>query len=361
MLLFLNKLNKQLKQTKMVSITLSFKPRQVTKRLVTPLSDRAREVLFSRFGINDDAERKTLEAIGEIYGITRERVRQIENSALQSIKKSPVYGEEQPAFKELKEAIIRLGGVLSEDDLLNHLGKDKLTQNHIHFFLVLHDDFVKHKEDDNFKHRWVVDKETSDRVHESLRKLYESMGDDELISEEDVINTFLNQLRDVADHYKNEEILKRWLSISKTIGKNPLGEWGKANSSGIRTRGIKDYAFLILRRHHKPMHFKEVALEISKVFHKNAHVATTHNELIKDPRFVLVGRGLYALKDWGYSQGVVRDVIKEILKKEGSLSKEQIVKKVLEKRYVKENTIAINLQNSKYFKKNKEGLYTLAR
>src|SRR5260221_110936 len=113
----------------MVSITLSFKPRQVTKRLVTPLPERAREVLFSRFGLGDDAERKTLEAIGDLYGITRERVRQIESFAMQTIKKSPIYQEEQTSFSELKDAVIRLGGVLAEEDLLNHLAKDKLTQN----------------------------------------------------------------------------------------------------------------------------------------------------------------------------------------------------------------------------------------
>lgn len=345
----------------MITITLSFKPRQLTKRLTGGLPDRAREVLFSRFGLGDDAEQKTLETIGESYGITRERVRQIENFAMESIKKSETYAAEQAAFDELKESIIKMGGVISEEDLLNHLAKDKSSQNHLHFFMVLHDDFVKHKEDDHFKHRWIVDKETSNRVHDSLRKLYETMDDDALLSEEDVINTFLAQLKDVAAHYKNEEILKRWLSLSKVIGKNPLGEWGKSNSSNIKTRGIKDFAFLIFRRHKRPMHFKEVAGEISKVFEKNAHVATTHNELIKDPRFVLVGRGLYALKDWGYSQGVVRDVIKEVLKKEGPLSKDQIVKKVLEKRYVKENTIAVNLQNPKYFKKTKEGLYALTK
>lgn len=318
-------------------------------------------MLFNRFGLHENTEQKTLEAIGEIYGITRERVRQIENFALESIKKSSAYGEEQKTFVELKEAIVRLGGIISEDELLSHFAKDKLNQNHINFFLVLHDDFVKHKEDEEFKHRWTVDKETSGCVHESLRKLYESLSDSDLVAEEDIIIKFLSHLKDVAGQYKNEEILKRWLSISKVIGKNPLGEWGKAQSPSIRTRGIKDYAFLILRRHKKPMHFKEVATEIKKTFGKDAHVATTHNELIKDPRFVLVGRGLYALKDWGYSQGVVRDVIKEVLKEEGPLLREDILKKVLGKRYVKENTILVNLQNGKYFKKNKEGLYSIAK
>ena len=123
---------------------------------------------------------------------------------------------------------------------------------------------------------------------------------------------------------------------------------------------MRDYAYLILRRHGSPVHFREVAKLIGEVFNKKAHVATTHNELIKDPRFVLVGRGLYALREWGYSTGVVRDVIRDILKKEGPLSKEQVLEKVLKERYVKPNTIMVNLQNPQFFKKNKQGLYTVA-
>ena len=144
----------------------------------------------------------------------------------------------------------------------------------------------------------------------------------------------------------------------KKISKNPLGEWGKIDSSNIKTRGIRDYAYLVMRKHGSPMHFKEVATAISDTFKKKTHMATTHNELIKDARFVLVGRGIYALKEWGYKPGIVRDVIKEILVKEGPLSKEDVVDRVMKERYLKKNTILVNLQNPKYFKKNKEGLYS---
>ena len=148
--------------------------------------------------------------------------------------------------------------------------------------------------------------------------------------------------------------------MSKTISKNPLGEWGKASSPNILTRGVKDYAFLVMRRHGSPMHFREVADSISKTFNRKTHYATCHNELIKDPRFVLVGRGMYALAEWGYKAGIARDIIKDILKREGPMTKEQVVEKVMKERYFKKNTILVNLVNSKYFKKNKNGLYTLA-
>ncbi len=85
---------------------------------------------------------------------------------------------------------------------------------------------------------------------------------------------------------------------------------------------------------------------------------TVHNELIKDPRFVLIGRGIYALKEWGYEPGEVKDVITRIIKKAGkSLSKKDIVSRVMEQRMVKENTISQNLSNRKHFSRDSEGKY----
>jgi hypothetical protein len=130
-----------------------------------------------------------------------------------------------------------------------------------------------------------------------------------------------------------------------------------SSSPNVKTKGMRDYAFLVIRKHGSPIHFKEVAQQITQVFKKKAHIATTHNELIKDSRFVLVGRGLYALKEWGYIAGVVKDVIRNILEKNGPLTKEEIIQKVLKERYVKDNTIMVNLQNQKYFRKDKENKY----
>jgi hypothetical protein len=82
--------------------------------------------------------------------------------------------------------------------------------------------------------------------------------------------------------------------------------------------------------------------------------------LIKDARFVLVGRGLYALSEWGYTAGVVKEVLKEILEAEGPLSREEIIDKVRKERYVKDNTILVNLQDGNLFKKLANGTYTIA-
>ena len=339
--------------------TLSFKPKKITKRITSHLAERAADVIINRFGLLADGKRKTLEEICKKYGITRERVRQVEDSAINLIKKSDAYKAEQAAFEELKQLVHKLGTVVAEHELLPYISKDKETQNHINFFLALSDIFKKHREDEHFHARYSVDDIMAEKVHDALKKLYATLKDEDLIPETEMIKKFFDQLKDVSDKYRDEEMAKRWLSMCKSVAKNGLGEWGKASSPNIRTRGVKDYAFLVMRRHGSPMHFKEVADAIAKTFGKKTHYATCHNELIKDSRFVLVGRGMYALSEWGYKPGIAREVIQDILKRDGELSKDEIVKRVMKERYFKKNTILVNLANSKYFKKNKDGLYTV--
>ncbi len=339
--------------------TLTIKPKLVVKALLKSLPPRAQEVIIKRYGLGKSPEKMTLEAIGKTYGITRERVRQIENYAIANIQKSKEYEAQIGAFKELETMVSQMGGIIAEEDLLDSVSKDISIQNHVYFLLVLGRTFKWQKEDEHFKHRWHVDETTSKKVEEALKKLYKNLKDDDIIPESEMIDTFLNHIEGLNDQYRNDEILKRWLSISKKVGKNPLGEWGVSHSPNIRAKGMRDYAFLVIRKHGSPIHFREVAKQIEKLFNRKAHVATTHNELIKDPRFVLVGRGLYALSEWGYMSGVVKDVIQKILEKHGPLGRKEVIEKVLKERYVKENTILVNLQNPKYFKKDKDGRYSV--
>lgn len=144
--------------------TITFKPKQVTKRITSHLHDRARDVIMNRFGLDSSLEKKTLEEIGKKYNITRERVRQIEDVALNLIKKGDAFKKEQAVFEELKALIHSLGSVVAEHELLAHVSKDKATQNHIHFYLVLGESFKRHREDDHFHARWSVDDEMADKV-----------------------------------------------------------------------------------------------------------------------------------------------------------------------------------------------------
>ncbi len=337
---------------------ISFNPKKITEELLSVLSERSRDVLMQRYGLGREASRATLEKIGQQYGITRERVRQIENQAIRAIKKSELYAKQAAVFDELKEKVKIMGGIIAEEDLLDSISPYKTIHNHLHFLLVVGDHFTKYREDDFFRHRWQVDEVLSGQIHESLKRLYQSLSNEDLVTEPDIIKKFIAQLQGVAEEYKREEIVKRWLSLSKKISQNSLGEWGRTESTNINAKGVRDYAYLIIRKHGSPIHFRKVAKNIEEEFKRKAHEATTHNELIKDPRFVLVGRGLYALSEWGYSGGVVREVIQRILVDRGPLTKEEVVREVLKERQVKENTILVNLQNPRYFQKDQLGRYS---
>ncbi|MDB5189589.1 MAG: hypothetical protein JWL82_546 [Parcubacteria group bacterium] len=343
---------------KKATAKLSFDSAVLVKKLLAEVPERAREVLVFRFGLGTSAERETLEAIGERWGITRERVRQIEASGIEAIRNSRAFRENESGFSELSSYIEAQGGIVPEDQLLAGLATDEKSRNRFRFLLVVGSSFFRERETDEFYARWHVDQRTAETVHTALTRLYSTLDDAEVLSEGEIINRFLEELKDVNAAYRNEEVLKRWLSLSKNIGSNPLAEWGKAHAPAIRTKGIRDYAYLVIKQRGEPMHFSDVAKAIGDVFSKKAHVATTHNELIKDSRFVLVGRGLYALAEWGFSPGVVRDVIADVLKKK-PLTRDEVIEAVKKVRYVKDNTILVNLNDSKYFKKSKDGKYAL--
>jgi len=339
---------------------ITFKPQQVTQKILDVLNDRTKDVLEKRYQLVSDAGTKnTLESIGQTYGITRERVRQIENCGLNSARKSDFYKDYKWVFDELSGAIDSLGGgVVSEEQFLSELTEDAEVRNHLYFLLVLGHPFTRSKENVAYTHRWHTDRNIVKAVENALQKVHDSLDRNELVSETEILNRFRNQLAHAVSQH-DKVVLRRWLEISKAISKNPLGEWGQASSPNVRAKGVRDYAYLAVKQHGSPMHFREVAESIESLFNRRAHTATCHNELIKDPRFVLVGRGLYALTEWGYSAGVVKDVLIDLLKRNGPLTREEIIDKVRKERYVKDNTIVVNLQDSNIFKRLNNGSYIL--
>ena len=337
---------------------MTFQPKVVTKKILKDLKDRSRYVITKRFGLEDN-EKRTLESIGKEYSITRERVRQIENFALGVIRKSEAFEEANAVFEELKSVIEKLGSVVSEEDFLEMISPDPIVQNQIQFYLVLNPDFILYKETNKFKSRWTIDASVLEKIEEILSDVQAKIIEDDLLEEEELFELIANHdhMKSLPENHRDEEAIKRYISISNALGKNPLGDWGLNSSSSVRVRGVRDYAFLVMRRNGSLMHFKEVAEAIEKTFDKKTHIATTHNELIKDKRFVLVGRGIYGLLDWGYHTGVVRDVIRDVLKQTGPLTKEDLISQVLKERYLKKNTIMVNLQNPDEFYRDANGLY----
>src|SRR3989344_9124081 len=187
----------------------AIKPKLIIKRVLSVLPERSQNVLARRYGIHDESgEPMTLEAIGEQYGITRERVRQIENHAIETIRRSEAFAREAEQFELLKKFLENLGGIVREDELLEIFGKDPVTRNHAHLLFILGEAFKKHKEDDEFHHHWHANETLAGKVHEALRVTEKQISESDLVPESEIISLFLANLRAVDERYRNADIAR---------------------------------------------------------------------------------------------------------------------------------------------------------
>ena len=348
-------------------------PRQNLKNildeLIQILNTRVREVIEKRFGLRSVSS-QTLEAIGQNLGVTRERVRQIEALGLRQLANKNVLEPLKTVFETIEKHLMDYGGVRREDYFLRELSqlvslKEKNNENLIIFVLALGQGrFVYFKETSKWRATWALNNSVYNNAVSLGEALRKKLAEQNLpIPKEAVLKTAisLGGLSAQADEMSDKALFS-YIELCREIAQNPFGEWGFIGSSEVSPRGVKDKAYLIFKKEKKPLHFVQVAELINKAAFegRKAHPQTVHNELIKDPRFVLVGRGIYALADWGYEPGTVRDVLISALKNaEGGLAKEEIIKIVQAKRLVKENTILLNLQNKKVFKKIDNERFTL--
>jgi len=325
---------------------------KICQDLIKDLPQRQKDIVEQRFGLEDE-ERKTLEAIGRGYGITRERVRQIEEDGFSKIR--PKLEKYQEVFQYFEGEIEKFGGLRKEDILLNSLAGSKF-QNQVFFLLILGEKFQRFAENKVFHSLWAIDQNSFNFAKEVLDFLSKKLLE---------INqplSFANLLKKANLQFKSltSRSLQSYLEISKRIQPGIEGNYGLKDWPEINPRGVRDRAYLVFKKEKRPLHFAQVTRLINnskfeKISQPPALIQTVHNELIKDQRFVLVGRGLYVLGEWGYQPGVVKDVISMILQEEKKpLTKEEIIDRVLKQRIVKVNTILLNLG---HFPKTANGKY----
>lgn len=345
----------------MKKLTLPIHPREATAKALKALpTPRLREVVERRFGLRG-REPDTLEAIGRSFGVTRERVRQIEADALKHLAKTDALAVLAPVLTALEGHFAEHGHVFEETKLLQSAAEPRFS-NHVAFILTVAQPFERRPEEEAWHDRWFTKKQALEAAQSIMAKTAgEIAGIGKPLPAADLFRILKAQARAVLGVAPSPEPLESYLAISKLIKQNPYGEFGLVSWPTIHPRGVRDKAYAVLARAGKPLHFREVAMAISKSgwSSRRAHPQTVHNELIKDLRFVLVGRGLYALAEWGYQPGTVGEVISGILSSsKRPLSREEILKRVLAARFVKPSTVLLNLQNRNLFKRASEG-YTL--
>ncbi|MBQ3452623.1 hypothetical protein IJG28_00240 [Candidatus Saccharibacteria bacterium] len=321
--------------------------------------DREREIVSRRFGLTGAKE--TLEQIGEMLSITRERVRQLEKAILIRLQISAEDNqipELAPAEKILVRNLTETGRVSRLADLADKIYGRKTTMEErtgIYFIATFAKNLTVIEENDRYYAAVGISDYGDSRVIKSrVDEIVKLIKENKQPMTLDELDNKLN--------YEHPDHIKAIASISKQLAALN-GMWGLSKWPSVNPKNIRDKIFVILESRKEPMHFSDIAREIkeSNFKRKNVTVQAIHNELIKDPRFVLIGRGIYALSTWGYKKGTISDIIKSILEKSSEpLTREEIVKQTLRVRKVKETTILLNLQNKKLFKKVDKNLYTLA-
>jgi DNA-directed RNA polymerase delta subunit len=320
--------------------------------------EREREIITRRFGLYD--RRETLEQIGELLGITRERVRQLEKAILIRLKIAAEEGKTE-VVSNLEKTFVRtlseMGRVARVQDLADTLyGKATNAQEraHVAFLATLSPGLTVIDENDNYFHAIGIaeygdEKKVRAEVDEIVKTIKEH---GEPMS--------LDQLHDKLS-YEHPTHVSALASISKQLA-HLKDSWGLTKWPTVNPKNIRDKIYVILAENKKPLHFSDIAKAIKDSSFKRKDVTTQaiHNELIKDKRFVLIGRGIYALDNWGYSKGTVSDIIAKVLRdSKEPLHRDEIVKRVLKSRQVKETTILLNLQSKPQFKRVAKATYTL--
>lgn len=327
--------------------------RQATDHLLQILRrDRDRQIIAARFGF-DMAKRQTLERIGQRFGITRERVRQIEKAAIKRLA-ATTDQELVRADQVLTEVVRAYGGITLVENAVATLEVSERDLQFVVFLALLAPHIELIEENDDLRAAITM---LPVFAHSQVRALSrEAVATIKRIGEP----VSIEQLSEELPSEIEPATLEQLCQITKALACLD-GKWGLAKWPEVNPKSIRDKTYLVLARHGQPLHFSDIAERIKELGSgkRNVTVQAVHNELIKDQRFILIGRGIYALAEWGYTPGTVADIITDVLRSEQPLHKDEIIKRVLQKRRVKTTTIILNLQEKDQFERVAKATYKL--
>lgn len=338
----------------------NFSPYKTVKEVIAELKQNENKVISGRFGI--DTDHKTLSCIGKELKLSRERIRQIEREGLKKMAK--MFADKNSIYlDQIIESFEKSGGItnhekITEKFLEESYWRNKNEFNSLHLILSLMPQIIKIEKTKELEAGWMLASISKDDAVKIINKWVLRLKKSKKPQAIDVL---------VDSETENSKYQVSFLSelphISKKLVKTESGFVGLASWPEVNPRNVRDKIYFILKKIGKPMHFDDISKKITEQSFdkKNIVKATVHNELIADPRFVLVGRGIYGLKEWGYNEGTVAEIIKSVLSKEpNGLEIPAIIDAVLKQRLVKKNTILINLQTKPLFKKISKDKYVLA-
>ncbi len=336
-------------------------------QVLQSVSEKEKVVICSRIGLNGD--KKTLQEIGNNFkpSITRERVRQIEASGIEKIGRV-IRSSDLWVFQEKAIEILKIhGGVLTKDNLVNALIKENdldsaLNPSVLEIIVQAEKQINKSKPKLGYRTYFYLDDINVKMISEIQKESVKALKKKKDVIEDRLL--FSIAYRNLQQKYANLDFIlvnSLW-DIFEDIVKWEgnlvwLTKWKILNP-----KTLKDKAIYVMKKEKIPMHFIGISNKITEYLGEKVKVSTIHNELIRNNDFVLIGRWIYALKEWWFKSGTVLDVIIDIMKESSEAMKtEDIITNVLKVRNVKNATIYMNLQNKKYIERVWRNYYQLKK
>lgn len=351
------------------------------KVVTAQFNDRAWEV-FKRRLLVPEKNRETLEAIGIVYGVTRERVRQIEESCLEALRKPileddycglefrlraatvSLFREARGHFKSLGLPAWTESRWLEELSALWQVGENELRR---------YDRLLV----ETLGYRWVtlpttslepliVDEMTlkseADQltktvvaVHEILRANCQGLDSFEMVR---------GLKKQGIEQYGLEDVpvLADLCSTAEVAG----GDSCFYRTQFLFLKSRADQAVRVLQEAGKPLHHSDLLRELNRRLPESRRFQNKENlvgQMGPDNRLHPIGKsGEWALTEWGVESRSLIDIIEDVLASVGeALPVDAIVSQVLEKRPGSASSIAMLLAfNQDRFRRVSRGIYGLA-
>lgn len=337
---------------------------EVIEDMFLVLTSKEKDVIVQRFSL-DNKPKRTLESIGQHFSVTRERIRQIEKIALGKLRRT-VQTTKLNLVNDLADQVLaEHGGVLSEtaliSEILNFIKSTENVDSSIISLALSINANVEFLEKTNvYNPFWrvkTIDLVLINNVISTGIKVLKKRGD--VLTDGKLITQVRQSITDKLEKHIDPLIVSI-MCVDKRI-KRLDGAFGLMSWRHINPRSIRDKAYIVLKNENRPLHFVEIANKIVEAGfdRKVVTIQAVHNELIRYDQFVLVGRGLYALKEAGYKRGTVAEVIEDLLKQKSTMTKQEIIEGVLKQRHVKKGTISLNLQKNPQFVRVGRAVYKL--
>lgn len=337
------------------------------QQLFQVLNAKEQTVIKGRYGFDTKKYKRTLEAIGDDLGITRERVRQIQKAALKKLQRV-IHSNKLHVTMEFIEHIIKENDYFITETELLDVVKEKIDANIknveplVILLCAINPEIVKIKKTKKISKSWAIKnkidvKDVKSIIKAGIKVLKQSKN---AITPIQYLTDVQNELKDKKAGVYSRNTLSNIFAATTVIKKVQEG-YGLTSWRSIKPKSIKDKSIIVFKRQNKPLHFSEVCdlIHSAKFDDKKVTLQAVHNELIRYKEFVLIGRGIYALKEWGFKPGTVKDIIHDVLSENGALSKSKIIEEVLKERKVKVGTISLNLQKHPEFKRVGRAVYSL--